>query len=349
MDITMETCGSCNEKWFDLAVNAAGLCRKCAGPNPGKYTIDNMMDPGSVRSDLPVLTQMEEILISPVHALTQVWQIHGGQYAYRGHICNFPRDSAVLHNRVPLLPEECEIIIFRRSGTAGGQQVNEDFRVRRAALSTWLRYLEEVHPTFRSRRVTIDWDRVNAFGQDENVQSRIQNISVDEMHGGLEEGPPQFGNEDPPEQTFSAGFAPNIQPPETEFEQLQRQAAAANLPPELNPQVPPAREQILTMPGVRGTPISEYENHKIAIDAFPTLFPTGQADFNELRNQKVSMEDWAAHLMRYKDGRFAQHPRFRYWALNSIFRRRCKEASRWYAKSHADDGALNVEEIREMI
>ncbi|KAK7014506.1 hypothetical protein R3P38DRAFT_2393525, partial [Favolaschia claudopus] len=105
MDITMETCGSCNEKWFDLAVNAVGRCRKCAGADPRKYTIDNMMDPGDVRPDLPprqflfatTVTQMEEILISPVHALTQVWQIHGGQYAYRGHICNFPRDSAVLH------------------------------------------------------------------------------------------------------------------------------------------------------------------------------------------------------------------------------------------------------------
>ncbi|KAK6972049.1 hypothetical protein R3P38DRAFT_2361879, partial [Favolaschia claudopus] len=77
MDITMETCDSCNEKWFDLAVNAAGLCRKYSGADPRKYTIDNMMDPGSVRLNLPVLTQMEEILISPVHALTQVWQIHG--------------------------------------------------------------------------------------------------------------------------------------------------------------------------------------------------------------------------------------------------------------------------------
>ncbi|KAK6988989.1 hypothetical protein R3P38DRAFT_2413215, partial [Favolaschia claudopus] len=342
------TCSSCNERWFELAVNANGLCRKCSGSNPRKFTIDNMMDPGSVRRDLPVLTQMEEILISPVHALTQAWQIR--QYAYRGHICNFPRDSAVLHNRVPLLPEECEIIIFRRSGTSDGQQVNEDFQVRRAAMSSWLKYLEEVHPTFRYRRVTIDWERVNSFGHNEDVQNRLQNISVNEMHAGLEEGPPQFGNEAPPEQTFSAGFAPNIQPPETEFEQLQRaRQAAAGLPPELNPQVPPAREQILTMPAVRGTPLSEHENHKIAIDAFPTLFPTGQADFNELRNQKVSMEDWAAHLMRYKDGRFAQHPRFRYWALNTIFRRRAKEASRWYAKSHPDDGSLNVEEIREMI
>jgi hypothetical protein len=53
--------------------------------------------------------------------------------------------------------------------------------------------------------------------------------------------------------------------------------------------------------------------------------------------------------MRYEDGRFARHPRFRYWALNTIFRQRAREASRWYAKSHPEDGALNIEEIREMI
>ncbi|KAJ7869271.1 hypothetical protein B0H14DRAFT_2346110, partial [Mycena olivaceomarginata] len=138
METTLETCVLCHEKWFDLGVNAAGKCRKCS--KNGYFSAENGMDPGSVPPHLPALTQMEEILISPVHALTQVWQIHGGQYAYRGHICNFPRDSAVLHQRVPLLPEECEILIFRRSGTTNGQQVNEDFRVRRAALETWLKY-----------------------------------------------------------------------------------------------------------------------------------------------------------------------------------------------------------------
>ena len=77
------------------------------------------MDPDSVPANLPVLTQMEEILISPVHALTQVWQIHGGQYAYRGHVCNFPRDTAILHDCVPLLPEECEVVVFRCRGAEG--------------------------------------------------------------------------------------------------------------------------------------------------------------------------------------------------------------------------------------
>jgi hypothetical protein len=103
------------------------------------------------------------------------------------------------------------------------------------------------------------------------------------------------------------------------------------------------------MPAVRSTPIPENGVYQIAIDAFPTLFPTGKADFNAPRGQKMSMEEWAAHLMHYEDGRFARHPRFRYWALNTIFRHRAKEASRWYAKSHPEDGALSIEEIREMI
>ncbi|KAJ7198215.1 hypothetical protein B0H12DRAFT_1081599 [Mycena haematopus] len=205
----------------------------------------------AVPDNLPVLTQMEEILISPVHALTQVWQIYGGQYAYRGHICNFPRDSAILHKRVPLLPEECEIIIFRRAGTTNGEQVNEDFQVRRGVLETWLKYLELNHPTFRDQRVRIDWDRVNSFGHNENVQDRIQNVSVENMPPAQAEGPPQFAADNPPEGTFSAGFAPNVQPRETEFEQIQR--AGQPLPPELNPDLPP-QDQILTMPAVRGTP-----------------------------------------------------------------------------------------------
>jgi glutamine synthetase type III len=111
MEITLETCVSCHEKWFDLDVNAAGKCQKCS--KSGKFSAENVMDPGSVPPELPTLTQMEEILISPVHALTQVWQIHSGQYAYCGHICNFLRDSAILHEQVPLLPEECEVVIFR--------------------------------------------------------------------------------------------------------------------------------------------------------------------------------------------------------------------------------------------
>ena len=61
---------------------------------------------------------------------------------------------------------------------------------------------------------------------------------------------------------------------------------------------------------MRGTPISKYSGHAIAIHAFPSLFPTGQADFTATQDKEVTMTEWAAHLLQFQDGRFARHPQF---------------------------------------
>lgn len=53
--------------------------------------------------------------------------------------------------------------------------------------------------------------------------------------------------------------------------------------------------------------------------------------------------------MCLKDGHFAKHPCFRYWALNTIMCHTAKRASKWYVHTHADDRDLAVENIREMI
>jgi hypothetical protein len=76
--------------------------------------------------------------------------LRGGQYKYTGHTCNFPRDNIVFHSTVPLLSEECDIIIMRRTGdnTGSNEEVHQDFRVRCGAIKSWLQYLEVHHPTF---------------------------------------------------------------------------------------------------------------------------------------------------------------------------------------------------------
>jgi hypothetical protein len=42
--------------------------------------------------------------------------------------------------------------------------------------------------------------------------------------------------------------------------------------------------------------------------AFPTLYPTGRADFNAPRLQKVELSDYARHLLCFTDQKFAWHP-----------------------------------------
>jgi len=68
MNIRTENCTSCNEEWFDLDVKD-GCCAKCR--KSIKYMTSNLMDPGPGWNDLPPLTQMKELLISPTHALIQ--------------------------------------------------------------------------------------------------------------------------------------------------------------------------------------------------------------------------------------------------------------------------------------
>jgi hypothetical protein len=206
-------------------------------------------------------------------------------------------------------------------------------------MQKWLEYLQDHHPTFKSRHVTIDWQRLNQPPVDGYVYNQLHTIqSQDIPEPDQDVGPPQEG-ESPDEQTplFTHGFVPNLNTGQTEMDQLR---AAA---------FPPDAPIILTMPTVRGTPISEHDGRQIAIDAFPSLFPNGTADFAAPRDIKVTMTEWAAHLMRFKDGRFARHPRFRYWALNTIMRHEAKKSSKWYCTTHREDRELTVQDIQEMI
>src|SRR6202453_5279145 len=160
MTIAMESCSLCHEEWFDLEVKN-GACKNCR--KSPKFQPSNNMYPGNRASHLPELTQMEEMLISPVHALVQLWQIHGGQTKYTGHTCNFPHENVIFHAKVPLLPEECDIIIMHHTGVepVTDEVIYQDFRVHRNAIQLWQEYLVQIHPTFRSHQVAIDYPQLD--------------------------------------------------------------------------------------------------------------------------------------------------------------------------------------------
>lgn len=285
------------------------------------------------------------MLISPVHALIQLWQIHGGQYKYTGHTCNFPRETAVFYAKAPLLPEECDVIIMRRSGVQAENNatIHQDFRVWRHVIQVWLQYLEQHHPTFRQGAemcVIVDYACLTSLPEDGLVHEQLRNVKSGTLEDAFQDvGPPETdgGVQEEQDPLYSAGFVPNMHNGQTEEEQL-RQAA-------LNSDDP----VVLTMPSVHGTPISEYSGRRIAIDAFPSLFPTGKADLEEPQALKVDMKEWALHLIRLKGGQFAKHPRFRYWVLNTIMCHTAKKASSWYLRTHKKDKELTVDDIREML
>ena len=81
---------------------------------------------------------------------------------------------------------------------------------------------------------------------------------------------------------------------------------------------------------------------------FPTLYPTGAADFNAPRKRQVTVGYFFKHMMLYRDGRFACHPRFHCFALNTEMRWCALQAGKIYIRQNPHDERLTVDELREM-
>jgi len=83
--------------------------------------------------------------------------------------------------------------------------------------------------------------------------------------------------------------------------------------------------------------------------AFPTLYPYGKADLRSIRAREIKPAEYFKHLLWYKDGRFAQHNRWRYFALNSSMRWRALQEGSVFVRQNLNKNQLDVNDIQEMI
>ena len=73
----------------------------------------------------------------------------------------------------------------------------------------------------------------------------------------------------------------------------------------------PAVPMSIRWPTQDPEPIKEYTTEGYMAMAFPSLFPTGRADFHDQSQwiEQVGLADYFESLLRHKDGRFGRHPR----------------------------------------
>ena len=100
---------------------------------------------------------------------------------------------------------------------------------------------------------------------------------------------------------------------------------------------------------IGGVPINEFTTEGYFSCAFPTLFPTDAGDFSWQRQNQVTIGNYFKHLTMYDDNRFAKHPRFRFFALNTEMRWRALQTGRIYVKQHPGDAQLSLDELRDMV
>lgn len=357
-EINLEYCPRCKEKWFHMKMKD-GICRTCfrrdrglKDGDPFLMSADNNMDPmdipiGVNGRPLPELLPMEEMAIARCHPQMMVKRVRGCQYHYTGHCCTFMVNNVRFFETLPVIPEDIDIVVLQPKQNAHQdpryrRQFERDFHVRRWVVEIWLKTLKEHHPDYRY--ITISNEKLSQLPLDGNVSDRVICVSEEDLIEEDQEHDEDlnqegdvisldepnletvFGGDEAPRPTSSMVLNLDIQ--ETEIEQIQsnirkkhRQLKRADAPE----------------PEVRSTPIDEIGRKvRIYAMAFPSLFPRGVADWNEGRLRSVSLMEWGQHLLRYHDGRFGRHPRFRYLLFNQLMRARVRGSSTYYVNKDSE-------------
>ena len=208
---------------------------------------------------------------------------------------------------LPNLPSELDIVVLRLSNQViegdprFQRQFWSDFWVCKGCVITWLRYLKDHHPNYCY--ITISLDCIDALLVDGDVSLSFTAI-VDHEDSLVQDqsilGEPVIQDlasaELPPPNSQS--MVPNLNITTIEVDLILNELVGRNSP------------HGLPAPSIRSTPIDEVVGKdRIFAMAFPTLYPTGLADFNTSRLRKVDLNDYAQHLMCFSDGRFRRHPR----------------------------------------
>lgn len=120
----MQYCNRCKERWFDVWSDNDGVCQRCHARDRNAngvflMSLENCMDPGDVPSFLPSLTDIEEMLIAPVHISMYMIHVKGAQYRYKGHVMTFLRDLPDVVNVLPRLPSSCNVVLIRPKQALG--------------------------------------------------------------------------------------------------------------------------------------------------------------------------------------------------------------------------------------
>lgn len=73
-------------------------------------------------------------------------------------------------------------------------------------------------------------------------------------------------------------------------------------------------------PNIGSQVINEFQDQGYIPRAFPKLFAHGLASYIEARTYSVTFAEYFKHLLYYKDNRFAEHSKFRFFAMNTLLR-----------------------------
>ena len=253
-----------------------------------------------------------------------------------------PQNVSELATSLPRYPKDLAAIIVK---VKGKDNTFKDVNVRKQKLHDALVWLIRNNPLYSE--VTMNDDTLNLL-PDNGILPDLMTVETDEIvsddDSSSDVGLP---TENPSEDvvynntTEMSSFLPVGEQQQQELEDVRNQLS---------------ENDTMTWPSIDNQPLNEYQVSHLATMAFPTLFPDGKGDpTNQGLLRDVPFQERIKHLLKYAeviDGkwvyRFANHPRFSYWALNMIQRKRILQQSGIFLKQNPGEAHLTIDELREM-
>ena len=209
------------------------------------------------------------MLISAVMPFMSIYRLPHGQYGYKGHVINLSQDITTFVSRIPRLPLELDILLVRKEGS---DNTHCDFRVRKLVVLRALRWLKQHNKFYRN--IQISQAALDQLPEDGSLSSlrEVEMDADDEL---------ELQTTDDPNIQDSASFVLVVVRKMTEEESIrksvqERQSAAPKL-------------TTVSWPQVGDSPISEFIMEGYILCAFPTLLPTGEAEFLSPRQNTVTI------------------------------------------------------------
>ena len=168
-----------DESWPTLRIKAdTEMCWQCfidhGSDQTGLLTSENNMNPGSVPPLLRDLSTLEEMLISQIALMMNVFRLPSGrQYGYSGHVLNLPQDVQPVVNSLPRTASNLGTVIVRRKRISGNVM---EFRVRRDRVYAALVFLKRNN---YYSNIKIDSVALDALPEDGELKE-LQTIEIDD-------------------------------------------------------------------------------------------------------------------------------------------------------------------------
>ena len=227
------------------------------------------------------------MLVSAVMPIMSIYRLPLGQYGYTGHVINLPQDVVSFANSLPRVPSELDVLVVRKDS----EQSHRDFRVRRSVVQEALTWLLENNRYYRANAIRLNEDALQRLPQDGNLTD-MRSLQLGESSTyQCEPSEDLYGAH------LSTSFVPNPTQQRTQQETVQQSIQ----------DLQSGSSRTLMWPTIGGAPINEFTTEGYFSMAFPTLFPTGAADFFGQRCNQVTIGNYFTHLLKYDDGRFARH------------------------------------------